>query len=459
MSGLVIRGGRLALPGKADLVPGDILVRDGRIAAVYPREGAAPEAAGADVLDAGGLDVFPGGIDPHVHFDDPGYTHREDFLHGTAAAVSGGVTTVIDMPCTSVPPVTSEKNLREKLAAVAPKALADFGFYGGVSGGVWRAGAREAMGSLAPFVRGFKVYAASGMDSFPRLGPFEIEDVLSIAKSLGLPVLLHAEDGEYVARAAERAAQAAGRNAGPRDYYLSRPETAELLAVHAAALLARRTGADLHVVHLATAEGAPVLAAAGATCETCPHYLEFDLADFERAGSALKAAPCVKPGQREALWRALAAGGISFAASDHAPAPPEEKNTGSIWTDYGGIPGTGVLWPYLYSEGFRAGRLGLARFLAAVSENAAKRFGLGERKGSIGAGRDADLILVDPAGSWTVRGGDSPSKGKITPFEGRTFRGRIVRTLLRGRAVWDGDTGIAADPGTGRFLPRREGAL
>jgi allantoinase len=448
MTDLLIRGGRLALSGAAEPVSGDILVRGGRFAGVYP--GACDSAAGAEILDAGGLEVFPGGIDPHVHFDDPGYTHREDFYHGTAAAASGGITTIIDMPCTSIPPVTSLAGLREKLSAVASKALVDFAFFGGVSGQVWDAGAEAAMTELAPLVRGYKVYAASGMESFRRLGPLELEGVLRIARSLGLPVLLHAEDGEYVARAA---AAAAGKK-GARDYYLTRPETAELLAVHAAALLARLTGADLHVVHLATAEGAAVLPASGATCETCPHYLEFDLDDFERLGSSLKAAPSVKPGQREGLWRGLADGSISFAASDHAPAPFEEKNTGSMMTDYGGIPGTGTLWPYLYSEGLVSGRLGLSRFLAAVSENAAKRYGLWDAKGSIEAGKDADLVFVDPSSTWTVRGADFLSKGKITPFEGRTFRGRIVKTLVRGRTVYDASAGITAEPGLGRFLPR-----
>lgn len=459
MKSLLIHGGRLALSGAVDLVPGDILVLDGRIAGIYPagesgsRTHGGIVSSGADILDADGLDIFPGGIDPHVHFDDPGYTRREDFVHGTAAAASGGITTVIDMPCTSIPPVTSLANLREKLAAVAPKALVDFAFFGGVSGQMWEAGAGAAMTELSPWVRGYKVYNASGMDTFRRLGPFELEGTLRIAGRLGLPVLLHAEDGEYIARAEETARRAGGAAGSPRDYYESRPETAELLSIHTAALLARRTGADLHIVHLATAEGADVIREAGATSETCPHYLEFDLEDFERIGSALKVAPSVKPGQREGLWRGLADGSITFAASDHAPAPREEKNTGSIWTDYGGIPGTGTLWPYMYSEGFRSGRLGLARFLETVSENAAKRYGLWDRKGSIAEGKDADLVIVDPAAAWTVRGQDFLSKRRISPFEGRTLRGRILDTLVRGRKVWSAGSGIGAEPGWGRFLP------
>jgi allantoinase len=460
MANLLIRGGKVAMSGAESLLPADILVRDGRIESVMMRGGAdadvpgregGPDLSGAEVFDAEGQEIYPGGIDPHVHFDDPGYTHREDFGCGTAAAAAGGITTVVDMPCTSVPPVTNLANLKEKLAVVAPKAHVDFAFYGGVSGQMWDAGPEAAMAELAPYVRGFKVYGASGMESFRRLGSYELEGVLRIAKKLGLPVLLHAEDGEYIDRAAE-AAKKSGNT--PRDYYMSRPETAELLSINAAALLARRTGASLHVVHLAVAEGAPVVLEAGGTTETCPHYLEFDLDDFEMIGAPLKTAPPIKHRQKELLWKYLAAGTISFVASDHAPAPWAEKSTGSIWTDYGGIPGCGTLWPYMYSEGLRRGRLGLGRFLEALSENAARRYGMWDRKGSIETGKDADLLLVDPAASWTVRGAEFLSRGKITPFEGRTFQGKIVKTLLRGKTVWDSREGLAGEPGWGKFLSK-----
>jgi len=452
MSLLIVRNGMLALPGRDEPLRGDLAIRDGVVAEVGGR---LPNQAGAETVDADGFWVFPGGIDPHVHFDDPGYTHREDFSHGTAAAASGGITTVIDMPCTSVPPVTNLANLREKLAAVSPKAHVDFAFFGGVSGQVMEGDAEEAVKELAPYVRGVKAYATSGMESFRRLGPYELERLLAITKAAGLPVLLHAEDHDYV-DSATRAAMARGRS--PFEYYRSRPELAELLSIQAAALIAARLRADLHVVHLGVAKGALILEQAGLTAETCPQYLEFDLEDFMEIGSPLKIAPPVKRKQKDRLWDLLAAGKISFVSSDHAPAPREEKYTGSVWTDYGGIPGTGTLWPYLYSEGFRKGRLTLSRFLRAVSENAAKRYGLWNRKGSIEKGKDADLLIVDPASSWTVEGAKFLSKGRITPFEGRVFAGLVRKTFVRGRIVWDSEEGLVGQPGWGRFLPRTETA-
>ena len=155
------------------------------------------------------------------------------------------------------------------------------------------------------------------------------------------------------------------------------------------------------------------------------------------------------PGQAERLWKLLADGTIAFVTSDHAPAPEEEKHTGSVWTDYGGIPGTGTLFPYLYSEGYRAGRLSLPRLLEVVSSGAAQRYGLAGRKGSIEVGKDADFVFVDPDGEYRVKGAELLSKGTITPFEGMRLRGAIRRTYVRGTAVWDAEDGIVARPGYG----------
>jgi dihydroorotase-like cyclic amidohydrolase len=161
-------------------------------------------------------------------------------------------------------------------------------------------------------------------------------------------------------------------------------------------------------------------------------------------------------GNHDRLWALLADGTIDWVASDHAPCPAEEKNTGSIWTDYGGIPGSGTMLPYLLSEGYLKGQLSLKRLLEIVAGSAAKRYGLSDRKGSIAVGKDADLTLIDPRSSWTVRGAEFYSKGKITPFEGMTLQGRVVKTLLRGQVIYDTGQGILASPGYGRMLRRQK---
>ena len=442
---MIISNGQIALPGQDTPLQLDIRVEKGRVV-----ELGAELEGDSDIIDARGLLVLPGAIDPHVHMNDPGYTEREDFRTGTCAAACGGVTTVIDMPCTSVPPVTNAANLWRKLAAIEHQAVVDYGLFGGVSGQSLAGALLHDMEALAPHVLGFKTYFISAMESFRRLDHYGFAQVLQVAREVGRPVLLHAEDHDYVSPATEDAMRH-GRTA--EEYYRSRPETAEVLAVLAAARLAEEAGADLHIVHVGTAAAAEVIAQCGATGETAPHYLEFSLADFVRVGAPLKVTPPVKPSpNREQLWEHLARGTLAFVASDHAPCPREGKATGSIWTDYSGIPGTGTLLPYMLSEGYLEGRIGLSRFLEVISAAAARRYGLADRKGAIAPGKDADLVLVDPGATWTVHGAASYSKGKVTPFEGRELRGRVRKTLIRGTVVYDADQGVMAPGGHGQLL-------
>jgi allantoinase len=354
------------------------------------------------------------------------------------------------MPCTSIPPVTSVARLKRKLSAIGDKAVADYGLFGGVSAQSFAQAVTHDMEALAPHVLGFKTYMISGMESFGRLDHYQLARVLEAARQVGRPVLVHAEDYDYVRSATGDAMR---HGAQPEAYARSRPEIAEVLAVLAAVHLAEEAGAELHVVHVSTGAAAEVLAAHGATGETAPHYLAFDLADFRRMGAPLKVTPPVKPApNREQLWDHLARGKLAFVASDHAPCPAADKATGSIWTDYSGIPGTGTLLPYMLSEGYLKGRIGLARFLEVISGAAARRYGLADRKGAIHVGRDADLVLIDPAVTWTVRGATSLSKGKVTPFEGKELRGRVIRTLVRGRVVYDAERGVVAPGGYGQLL-------
>jgi dihydroorotase (multifunctional complex type) len=349
--------------------------------------------------------------------------------------------------------VTNIDNLNRKLAAIEHSSVVDFGLYGGISSQCLTEGGHRWMRGLANDVMGFKAYFISGMDTFARLNHYQFKHVLATAAELGLPLLLHAEDYDYVS-AATPAAMAEGDR--PHHYYRSRPETAEVLAVLCATELARETGADLHIVHVGTAAAAEIVGQSQATCETAPHYLAFSLDDFERIGAPLKVAPPVKTvGNRDRLWELLADGTIDFCASDHAPCPTEEKGTGSIWTDYGGIPGTGTMLPYLLSEGYLKGRLSLKRLLEAIAENAARRYGLFDRKGSIAVNKDADLVLIDPGKTWTVHGAEFHSKGKVTPFEGMTLQGRVTKTILRGQVIYDANEGILAPPGYGRMLRRQ----
>jgi allantoinase len=452
----------LRVPGPGGILRDgiDLLAVDGRVERVGP--GLDPRDADLTV-DGEGLVALPGALDPHVHFDEPGFTEREDFAHGTSSALRGGVTTVIDMPCTSLPPVVGPAELHGKLAAIVPRARCDFALFGGVDARRVEARDPSWADDLAALHRegvvAFKAYTVSGMPTYPALGSSALADVLEQAARLGALVALHAEDPELVHALTARL-RGSGR-VDPGAYADSRPAAAECLAVAGALLLARTTGASLHVVHVASAEAAALVAharAAGAdvTAETCPHYLAFTRDDLVRLGAVLKTAPVVKgAADREGLWRLLAEGGVAFVATDHAPCRwPDDKQTGDVWTAYGGVPGTELMLPFLISEGVHRGRLTWERLVEVTSAAAARRYGLWPRKGSLQPGADADLALIDPDLEWTVRGADLASKGRFTPFEGGSFRGRVMKTVLRGRVAYDRATGDEAAPGNGEWVRR-----
>ena len=425
-----------------DTAPVDILIEGERIAAVTP-PGERPSEADELRIDLGDRLVLPGAIDGHVHFDDPGFTYRENFETGTRSAAGGGVTCIVDMPCTSLPPVTSRPNLEAKLAVIAPKAHVDFMLWGGVSANAmeepdWIANLEDV---VSEGVGAIKVYMLSGMDTFRDLDDTSLEAVLRETRRLGVPVGVHAEDRRMVLRLTDRLVSE-GRDA-PLDYAASRPAAGEVAAVSTLRELCRRTGARVHVVHVAAGEALEVITAARdeglpLSGETCPHFLAFTEDDLASQGALLKTAPVVKTAaDRERLWAGIAGGEIQHVATDHAAGEwPAEKHTGSIWTDYGGVPGVELLLPYLYSEGYREGRITLNRLVELVSTAPARFFGVEARKGHIAAGFDADLAVIDEGDSWSVRAAEMHNLNRYTPFEGRTLAGRVTATFVRGTSVF-----------------------
>jgi len=422
--------------------------------------GSHPHPDGAEVIDANGLLMLPGAFDPHVHFNTPGFESREDFAHGSRAAAAGGVTTVIDMPDTSLPPVTDVANLHTKLAAISPQAYVDFALWGGVSGNAVRElGWLDNIEDLyREGVVGFKAYLISGMDTFRELSFMELGQVMAKANELGALVGLHAEDGRQI-RERTKKLQAAGKKS-LEDYYASRAEPAESDGVTIGVALAKSTHAKLHVVHLASGSGSNLIALAkqsgiDVSCETCPHYLAFTRDDFARLGAYLKTAPVVKTAaDRDALWSALENGDIDFLATDHAPAPPEQKNTGNAWTDYGGIPGVELMLPFAFSEGYKKGRFSLARLIEITSSAAAKRFGFFPKKGAISTYSDADFVLIDPDAETLIEGAKLHSKAKWSVFEGMKFKGKIIATYLRGKKIFDANLDVVGRAGDGKWLRR-----
>ncbi len=424
---LAIRGGTVVAPDGARRA--DVGVAGGRIVAVAPElDGSAREE-----IDAAGLHVLPGAVDAHVHFNDPGRTAYEGFESGTRAAAAGGTTTVVDMPLNARPPTIDARAFDAKVAAAGGRAHVDFALWGGLVPG--NADRMEELAARG--VVGFKAFMAdTATPEFAMADDLTLYEGMRVAATVGLPVAVHAES-EAITSALAARARREGRT-GVRDYLASRPAIAEVEAIGRALLLAEETGCALHVVHVSTGRGVALVAEArargvDATCETCPHYLVFDEDDAERLGAPAKCAPPLRPAaERDALWAGL--DDVAFVASDHSPSLPETKQGEDFFAIWGGIIGCQALLAVLLDAGHHERRLPLERVAALTASEAAARFRL-PGKGRIEPGADADLALADLAGETALTRETLRHRHPHSPWAGRTLRGRIVRTLVRGATV------------------------
>ena len=440
----------------------DILIRDGVVVGLV-EPGAS--TAGAEI-DASGLFALPGIVDAHVHFNDPGRADWEGWAHGSRAAAAGGVTTVIDMPLNSLPPVIDGSAFDLKRAAGERSSIVDFALWGGLVGTDSRP-LRELAARGAVGVKAF--LCDSGVPEFPALADQDLGAAISAAASAGLLVALHAEDDTLVREATARV-RASGRvDAGA--WLASRPPLAEIRAVARLCAAAKGTGARIHVVHLSAADALGAIGVARAegtdiTVETCAHYLVFDDADALVHGPLLKCAPPIRDrANRDALWDAVSGGRIDLIASDHSPCPAAAKTRGQhdIFAAWGGVAGVQSLLPATFTEAVRRARgvidpRAIAGFVAwRLAAKPADRFGLSPRKGRIATGSDADIVLFDPAREWSLERTAVQTRSGLTPYAGRSFIGAVVRTLVRGTTVYlDGE--FPARPGHGRFVAAEHAA-
>ena len=452
---LRIKNARVVKNGQLKTVT--IYVEKGKISDIVPEDEVLLPTE--KEIDAKGNMVFPGFIDPHVHFDDPGFTEREDFETGTKSAAAGGITTIIDMPCTSIPPVTNGSNFDNKLNIVKLKAYVDFAFWGGVTPEQVESG--EYKKSLKELkdrgIVGVKFYTISGMELYPRMPVPDMDKAFRAAKELDLVCAVHAED-YYLVDYYSHLMQEMGRE-DPESWSEGRTYEAEPEAIWSVVGITKKVGNKLHIVHLSTKEGLNIIRLAKAqglnvSTETCPQYLIFTAEDFKKMGSILKIAPPLrKEEDREELWGGLKDGSIDFICTDHAAGKyPEEKSESNIWKNYAGIPGTQLAVPTMFHYGYHQGRLTLSEIQKLMSENTAKRYGLYPQKGIIKVGSDADFSVVDLDKEWTVGPSKLESKGKYSPFTGKMFKGKIYMTIVRGEVVYKEDKGIVGKRGYGEFV-------
>lgn len=448
---LVIHGGTLVT--ERDVYPADLGIRDGRVAALL--EPGAPVAA-AETLDATGLHLLPGLVDQHVHFNEPGRTHWEGYETGTRTAAAGGVTTVVEMPLNCHPPVTDVASLELKQTTVRGKAVVDYALWGGLV----EDNVSALEGLHAAGVVGFKAFMNdAGIDDYPFASERVLFEGMQVIARQGSLLAVHAEN-ESMTCGYSADLKAAGRT-DRQAYAASRPPLAELEAVERALFLARQAGPDVrvHFVHTSIGDGARAVAAARArgqraSLETCPHYLLLDEDAFARIGPDAKCAPPIRPRSLvEDLWSCVLAGLVDCFASDHSPCPPEDKRQGdeNIWQAWGGITGIQTMLPVLLTEGVHRRGLPLPLLARMASANPARNVGLWPRKGHLGLGADADVVLVDLQRGWSLERDMLLTRHRASPFVGSAFRGAVVQTLVRGRPVYREGT-IVAEAGYGQHL-------
>jgi allantoinase len=432
-------------------------ISDGTIDRIAAHDDA---GSGRDLFDAGDLVVMPGIVDTHVHVNEPGRTEWEGFVTATRAAAAGGVTTIVDMPLNSIPATTTVEALAAKRAAARGRCHVDVAFWGGVVPG----NASEIDGLIDAGVRGFKCFLVpSGVDEFPPVDEASLREVVPILARRNVPLLVHAESPQVIAKAIRPANQAY------QTYLTTRPPEAEVDAIRLMIRLAKEFGVRTHVVHLACAEAVDEIVRAKAvgapvTAETCPHYLTFTAEEVPDGATEFKCAPPIREARhRQALWNGLVGGALDLVATDHSPAPPSMKPRGDFQAAWGGIASLELSLAAVWTSAraclgnaFVPQALDGARgpqprhLIGWLSDAPARLAGLDRRKGRIAAGYDADLVVWDPDAETTVDPSRLEQRHKLTPYAGRRLRGVVRSTFVRGVRVWHDGRLVAGC--TGRLL-------
>jgi dihydroorotase len=416
----------------------DLGIRGGRFAAI----GELSRASAGEVVDCRGLHLLPGVIDSHVHFREPGLTHKEDLESGSRGAVLGGVTAVFEMPNTN-PLTTDAGAIADKVSRGHHRMHCDFAFYVGAT----RENTKD-LGELEmlPGVAGVKVFMGSST------GSLLIEDddsVRSVLKAIRRRAAFHSED-EY--RLRERMNL---RVAGdPRSHPVWRDATAALMCTQRLIKLARETGKRVHVLHVTTKEEAAFLGEHKdvATAEATPAHLTLAAPEcYERLGTLAQLNPPIRDaGHCEGLWHGIAQGVIDSIGSDHSPHTRAEKAR-SYPETHSGMTGVQTLVPIMLDH-VNAGRLSLLRFVDLTSAGPARLFGIAA-KGRIAVGYDADVTVVDLKRSETITNNWMASRAGWTPYDGVSVTGWPVGTFVRGHKVmWDGSLIEPAQGERVRFL-------
>lgn len=442
----------------ADTYQADVLIEDEKIKAI----GQDLSDVYAEVIDATGLYVFPGGIDPHTHMEMPfgGTVTKDDFESGTIAAAHGGTTTIIDF-CLTEKGQTLRNALEKWHAKSEGRAVIDYGFH------LQIVEANENILQEIPSVieeegvTSFKVFMA--YKNVLQADDETLFQTLITARDHGGLVMVHAENGDVIEYLTQDALKAG--NTDPIYHALTRPPELEGEATGRAAKLTALANSQLYVVHVTCKEAVEQIAEARSKGfsvygETCPQYLVLDQTYLEKANfegaKYVWSPPLRDKSNQEVLWNALKSGELQTIGSDHCSFDFDgQKSLGK--DDFTKIPNGGPFvedrFSVLFSEGVKKGRISINQFVDMVSTQTAKLFGLFPQKGTIAPGTDADIVLFDPNVERTLSVETHHMNVDYSALEGMKVTGQPITVLSRGEYVIK-DNELVAKSGTGKFIKR-----
>lgn len=429
---LIIRNGNIVT--SKSVSKGDIAIKDGKIVEV------SSEISGTSTneINADGLHVFPGLIDTHVHFNEPGRTEWEGVETGSKSLAAGGVTSYFDMPLNSTPPTIDKENLEIKRTLSEEKSVVNPFYWGGL--------VPENIDKLKELhengVIGFKAFMSpSGIEDFNRADDETLYKGMKEIASFGSRLAVHAESTVMCDQLATKKIQEGKTSA--RDFVESRPIISEIEAVRRLISYAELTGCKVHVVHASSKKVVDVIKEAkqrgvDITVETSAHYLALTVKDLEEKGGLAKCAPPLRDQEEvDDLWTAVINGEVDMIASDHSPAPASMKTvTDNFFEGWGGISGAQSTLNVLLTEGYAKRKLPLEKIAALMGENPAKIFGL-KNKGTIAVGYDADIAIVNLNESFKLENDDLFYRHQHSPYVGKTFEGKVKTTIVNGKIVYE----------------------
>lgn len=455
MFDLLIRNGKIVT---AEWISkGMVAVKDGKIAALLD---VGIEVAAEKIIDAEGKYIFPGAIDTHAHLNDPGYTWREDYEHGTRAAAVGGYTTVIDMPLQNEPAMTTAELFDQKVYAVQDGAYVDYCFWGGLIPDNFE----DLRGLHDKGCVAFKSFIGPVSPDYGTLSYGQAYEAMQRIQEFGGRAGFHCEDYSTI-KWQEQRMNREGR-LDWQGFLDSRPVIAEMMATMNMIEISKVTGCKVHICHVSSPDVAQKIKEAqlegyDITAETCAHYLSMTNQDVLENGELFKCAPPLRSqADVDRLWTYVENGTFSGIASDHSPCSYEEKfheilgeKIETVFDVWGGISGIQSGFQTAFYEGCVKRGICPSVLANVMAKQPAKAFGIYGKKGDIKPGFDADLVILDPDREWEISEDTLLYKNQISAFTGRKGKGIPVCTIVRGNIVAE-EGNVTGQKGEGCLVKR-----